>query len=1043
MKIIDWSLRQPQALAAVVLLVAIWGILAYVRTPVDLFPDTAPPQAVVVATQPGASARDMASDVAQVLEKEFNTLDGVDNITSTSRDGVTSINVEFGYRKTLTEAVGAVGNALDRVTGDLPADMARPRVYAVSEATSPVMTLALRPAADSPKNLADIRLLAENPIQDRLLALPEVGDVEVFGGHQPEVQVVVDREALAAQGLGLDRVMTALKDANVTIPAGRIQSAAGEYLVTLAAEVAAPEELARLPLRQGPEGTVRMGDVAEVYLGTAEARSAYHGNGKPAIALGIQRPRGGATLAAIEAVKAELPALRADYRDIDFEIAGSTQGLIEVNASGLRSSVLQAVALTVAVIFIFLGNARAAAVASVSIPLAFLAALAVLGFTPFSLNMVTMSGLIIAVGLVVDSAVVVLENIIRRQRADPDTDAAKAAQAGAHQVATAVTAGMLTTVVVVLPVMFTGGYTQRIMLPLNLMISATLIASLLVALTVIPALAARFENRPQRRAGRLRQWLDKFQDAIDRLAEFVSEAVRSLLRRRWLVLLAALIFLLGTLRIVPPLIGNELLPPMDTGIATIDLETPGHYRLEQVTAVLGQVEQAIQATPGVERISSVVGSEPGKLSFGNGASTAQAAVITVYLVDRTRREADQWTIMDRWRGVLDRLEGVKSYTVSAFGATPISTTKAPLDIIISGRDPDVLDALGKSALQALEGLPGVLDMRRSWLFDKPERRVSVDRERAQRLGLSAAAVGQTLSAAVDGLPAGDLRLQGFLDIPIRVAYSDAAVARPGGLGGIYLDTAAGPVLMREVVDISTHWIRPVITREDLKQTLDITAVNRTHTIADVSAEVGKRLEALDVPAGYRIEVGGTITDLENNQGRMATALLPGFGMLALLLFALFGTVRHPLAVLTMVPLAVAGALWGLLIFGKPMCLPAIMGMILLGGTIVNNAILLLDFVNQARAEGTPRDEAIVEAVRLRVRPVLMTTISTVLGLSPLIFELAVGLERMSPLGIAAAAGLLVGTVLTLLVLPALFSVLDDIAGLLKRQAGSESTVETG
>ena len=1043
MKIIDWSLRQPQALAAVVLLVAIWGILAYVRSPVDLFPDTAPPQAVVVATQPGASARDMASDVAQVLEKELNTLDGVDNITSTSRDGVTSINVEFGYRKTLTEAVGAVSNALDRVTGDLPAGMARPRVYAVSEATSPVMTLALRPAADSPKNLADIRLLAENPIQDRLLALPEVGDVEVFGGHQPEVQVVVDREALAAQGLGLDRVMTALKDANVTIPAGRILSAAGEYLVTLAAEVAAPEELARLPLRQGPEGTVRMGDVAEVYLGTAEARSAYHGNGKPAIALGIQRPRGGATLAAIEAVKAELPALSADYRDIDFTIAGSTQGLIEVNASGLRSSVLQAVALTVAVIFIFLGNARAAAVASVSIPLAFLAALAVLGFTPFSLNMVTMSGLIIAVGLVVDSAVVVLENIIRRQRADPDTDAGKTAQAGAHQVATAVTAGMLTTVVVVLPVMFTGGYTQRIMLPLNLMISATLIASLLVALTVIPALAARFENRPQRRASRLRQWLDKFQDAIDRLAEFVSEAVRFLLRRRWLVLLAALVFLLGTVRIVPPLIGNELLPPMDTGIATIDLETPGHYRLDQVTAVLGEVEQAIQATPGVERISSVVGSEPGKLSFGNGASTAQAAVLTVYLVDRTRREADQWTIMDRWRGVLDRLEGIKSYTVSAFGATPISTTKAPLDIIISGRDPDVLDALGKSTLQALEGLPGVLDMRRSWLFDKPERRVSVDRERAQRLGLSAAAVGQTLSAAVDGLPAGDLRLQGFLDIPIRVAYSDAAVARPGGLGGIYLDTAEGPVLMDEVVDIGTYWIRPVITREDLKQTLDITAVNRTHTIADVSAEVGKRLEALDVPAGYRIEVGGTITDLENNQGRMATALLPGFGMLALLLFALFGTVRHPLAVLAMVPLAIAGALWGLLIFGKPMCLPAIMGMILLGGTIVNNAILLLDFVNQAMAEGTSRDEAIVEAVRLRTRPVFMTTISTVLGLSPLIFELAVGLERMSPLGIAAGAGLLVGTVLTLGVLPALFSVLDDIAGLFKRQPGSESTVQTG
>ncbi|MDZ7825362.1 MAG: efflux RND transporter permease subunit [Gammaproteobacteria bacterium] len=202
MKLIDWALNRPQALTAVVLLVAIWGVLAYLRTPVDLFPDTEPPQAVVVATHPGASARDMASDVTQVLEKELNTLDGVTNLTSTSRDGVAAISVEFGYHKTLAEAVATVGNALDRTTGDLPADVTRPRVYPVSEATSPVMTLALRPAADSPKDLADVRLLAANPIQDRLLALPAVGDVEVFGGHEPEVRVAVDREALAAQDLG-------------------------------------------------------------------------------------------------------------------------------------------------------------------------------------------------------------------------------------------------------------------------------------------------------------------------------------------------------------------------------------------------------------------------------------------------------------------------------------------------------------------------------------------------------------------------------------------------------------------------------------------------------------------------------------------------------------------------------------------------------------------------------------------------------------------------------------------------------------------------
>lgn len=1033
MRLTDWALAWPRALAAVVLLVGVWGVLALVRTPVDLFPDTEPPQAVVIATQPGASARDMASDVTEPLEKELNTLDGVSNLTSTTRDGVASVRVEFSYQKTLSQATAAVGNALDRVTADLPADMVRPRVFPISEATSPAMTLALRPGPESPKDLLHVRLLAQNAIQDRLLALDAVGDVEVFGGHQPEVRVAVDREALAAQGLDVAAVAAALESANVTIPSGRIRPGSGEYLVSVVGEAADPDELARLPLRQGPEGTVLLDDVATVRLGTAEARSAYHGNGESAIAVSIQRPRTGATMAAIEAVEAELPALRTSYRDIRFEIAGSQRNLIEANASGLRSSVIQAVLLTIAVIFVFLADFRAAAVASVSIPLAFLGALAVLGLTPYSLNMVTMTGLIIAVGLVIDSAVVVLENIIRRQRAGLDRGAREAARAGARQVAPAVIAGIMTTVVVVLPVMFAGGYLQRIMRPLNLMITATLVASLLVALTVVPVLAARLLDRPATRTSRLEHWLGAVGTGTDRLGDFMSGLVRTALRRRWLVLAVVAVFLVGTMRSVPPLIGNELMPPMDTGIATIDFETPGHFAVERVERVLDKVEREVEATTGVRRVSSVIGSEPGTMGFGTGGATPQTARLTVYMVDRTQREASIWTVMDRWREALDRLRGVQGYTVSAFGATPISTTKAPLDIIISGPDAAVLDHLGERALTELEGMAGVLDMRRSWLRDKPERRVTVDREAAQRLGLSTAATGRAVAAAVDGVPAGNLRLEGFLDLPIRVAYAASAVDSPGGLGGVYLSTAEGPAPLRAVADVTTQWVRPAITRENLEETLDITAVNRAYTVADVAAEARERLAAIDEPAGYDIKVGGTITNLRGNQGRMQAALIPGFGMLALLLFALFGTVRHPLAIMAAIPLAVAGALWGLLIFGKPMSMPTIMGLILLGGTIVNNSILLLEFVRQAQAEGRSRDDAVVEAVRLRLRPVLMTTISTVLGLSPLVFELAVGLERMSPLGIAAASGLLVGTVLTLVVLPVLFSLLDDAAGALRRR----------
>ncbi|MDZ7713030.1 MAG: efflux RND transporter permease subunit [Rhodovibrio sp.] len=1021
MTLSDRALKQPHVVAALVVLVAVWGVLAYLRTPVDLFPDTAPPQVAVIATQPGASARDVTDNITQVLEKEFNSLGGVETITSTSRDGVAAITVEFQYGRTAGAAVTAVSNAIDRVAQDLPADMPPPEVHAVTDATQSVLTLALRPAAESPKRLADVRLLAENVLKDRFLALPAVGDVEVFGGHQREVRVAVDSRALAARGIPLERVVSVLKAANVTVPGGEVSRGDSETLVTVSGQLPGLDAIRDLPLAAHGNGTTRIGDVATVERTIADQRAAFHGNAEPAIAINIMRPLDGASLAAIQAAKDLLPELRAQYKDIRFEIAGSQEGIIDANASGLRNSLLQAVVLTVAVIFLFLADLRVAAIAATSIPLAFLGAFAVLGFLPYSLNMVTMSGLIIAVGMVVDSAVVVIENIVRRQREGDDNPA----QEGTRQVALAVTAGMLTTVVVVAPVMVAGGYLQQVMRPLNLMISATLIGSLLVALTVIPPLAARFLG-PGRTRGRLERQLDRVSQAVDRLGDLVAAGVRRMLRRRWLVVAVAVAFLVATMRLVPPLIGNELMPPMDTGIATIDLEVPASATPAHTQEIVREVEQRVWETPGVTRTATTIGAEPGKLSFGGSGATPQSAEITVYMVPRTERAQSIWTIMAGWRTYLEQHPGVKGQTVLEYGATPMATTKAPLDIIVSGPDPRTLDRLGDRVTAALEGMPGIVDVRRSWFRDKPERRIVVDRERARRLGLDARTVGQAVQAAVNGQPAGDLRLQGYLDEPIRVAYANAQVNRPGGVGDIYLPTDGSRVPLRAVTRSSVHDIQPIITRENLRATLDITAVNKTLTIAQVAARAQARLAGIALPSGYSVEVGGTITDLRTNQGNMRAALIPGVLMLGLLLFALFRSVRHALTVLAVVPLAVAAGLWGLLGFGKPMCMPAIMGLILLVGTVVNNQILLLDFILQARRDGIARTEAVVRAVRLRVRPVLMTTLSTVLGLSPLIFEMAVGLERMSPLGIAAASGLLAGMVVTFGVVPVVYTLLDDL-----------------
>lgn len=1027
MNLSDFSIKSPYTVIAVSLLIAALGVFAYFRTPTDLFPDTVPPQVVVVTVWPGADADDIADKVTQVIEKELNTVSGLKRVTSTSRDEVSSINAEFLYSKDLGEAVLDIQNAASRIRASLPAAILEPRIYRISDATRPLLTLSLTPKPESTKDLLQIRLLAENQIEDALLTVAGVADVDVFGAHKPEIKVRVFRERLAANNLTLADVLAALTRHNVSAPAGTIYSPEREYLLKVSGEFPNLDAIRQMPIRFTEGGVLRLRHVAQVELGEAEQRSVYHGNGKPAIAMNVLRPEHGPTVEAIENVKTRLLILQEQYPDIDFAITDDQQPIIDLNVGGMRSSLLQAIFLTIAVVFLFLADIRAALVVSVSIPMAFLCSLVVLWFSPYTLNMVTLSGMIIAVGMVVDASIVVLENIYRHHREDKDKNPLRAASAGAGEVTLAVAAGMLTTVIVLVPVMFAGGYTQQTMRPLNLIISATLVGSLLTALTIVPLMASRLLAHEDRKRNVIERCVSVTDRGVDRLSQFYLGLLRGALRHRWVVVIPAVVFLVLTMRQVKPLLGGELMPPMDTGIVNLDFETPSDYTPRQVETTLSRIETMVYETPGVLTVSSVVGSEPGEISFGGGGATAQSGRVKITLVDRTRRADDIWKIQDQWREKLRKIDGVQEFTVAEYGATPLSTTRAPLDIIISGPDPRVLEALAGDTLLALDGTPGLVDVRRSWRIDKRDCRIAIDPDLAELYHISPPTVANELRTAVKGVSATSMRLSGYLDIPITVQYQGADIEYPSQLRDVYLDTPMGQVPLRSLAEIRPHRTQPFVTRENLLSTIDITGVNRGYTIGQVTGMVEKKVADLQTPAGYSIQVGGSALDMKIGQQEMGRALMIGFVLLFILLVAMFKSFLHPFTIMAAIPLAVAGGFWGLLLFDKPMCKPAMMGMILLGGTIVNNSILMLDFIINARASGMARDEAIMQSVRLRLRPILMTTVSTIIGLSPLIFELAVGLERMSPLGIVAASGLLVGTFLTMIVIPVVYSLLDSLS----------------
>ncbi len=1028
MNITRFSLENPYTVIALMLVVVALGGFAFFRTPTDLFPETVPPQVVIITVEPGAVAQDVADKITQVIEQEVNTLSGLDKIVSTSRDEVSSVNAQFFYSKSVGQAVLDVQNAISRIRAELPPDILEPRIYAITDATRPLVTVAMSPKKGSTKTLAEIRLLAENQIMNRVLTLPGIADVDVFGSNKPEVIVRLDRDKLVANNLTLSEVIGALAKRNVSAPAGTIYSTRNEYLVKVNGEFANLQQIRDLPIREsGQGGFLRVSDVATVTLDTQEQRSIYHGNGHRAIAMNVLRPIHGPTVSAIKTFKAFLPKLEAEYPDIQFEITDDQQPIIDINVQGMRQSLVQAVIMTVLVILVFLADIRAATVVSVSIPIAFLMSLVVLWFSPYTLNMVTLSGLIIAVGMVVDASVVVLENIYRHYREMKEPDGVKAAREGTQEVTLAITAGMFTTVIVLIPVMFTGGYTQQVMRPLNLMISSTLVASLIAALTIVPLMASRLLNRPHHKRNIIERMFSVTDDGVKGLAGFYLGVLRRALKWRMPTIMISMIFLVFTMRQVKPLIGGELMPLMDTGIALVEFDTPTNYKPDQVEKVLDQVEAVIKKQPGVEMISSVVGSEPGQISFGGGGATSQSAKLTIHLVDRKHRPETIWQIEDKWRAALRKIPGVRTLRVSEYGATPLSTTKAPLDIIISGPDPQVLSSLADQCLLKLKGMPGLVDVRRSWYRDKIEHTVSIDPALARLYHTSTADIARELKSAIKGIPATPMRLHGYLDIPVRVEYAEKDIHDPNQLNSVYFRSRFGLEPLRAVATVHTHIDQPFVTRERLRNTIDITGGNRVYTIAQVAAMASKRLAGIPVPAGYSIQVMGSAHDMKTGQKEMGRALIIGLVLLYILLVAMFKSFRHPITIMAAIPLAVAGAMWGLLLFDKPMCKPATMGLILLGGTIVNNSILLLDFILSARARGMSKEEAILESVRLRIRPILMTTVSTIVGLTPLIFEMAVGLERMSPLGIVAAAGLTVGTFLTMIVIPVVYSLLDSLS----------------
>jgi len=1008
----DFFHKRPYLLYSLISGFFVLGVYGLIEMPKNLFPDSDRPTIIVMSQVPGATPNVVAATVSKPIEEEVSTLSQIRQVSSVNIAGMSIVTAEFEYAKGLESAAVDVNNAVNKVRGKLPQDV-NPSIYTAGSHILPVDVFALSPAGGG-LTLGDVRKIAESDIKPALLRNPQVGNVEIFGGYQSAININVDPFKTKAVGLSLDKIATTVRALDRDAPVGFSKNADSFYTITVYGEKASVEALSMLPVAPN----VRLGDIADIRWEHQKRFSGYEGNGKAAIALAIQRAPGGSVLSTSKAGRAVMEKLKPRYPNIRFELADTQRNLIQTANTNMLDALRDAIIFTLLVILLFLGNLRAVAAALASIPMVFFATLAIIWMAGGELNIVIYTAIILALGMLVDDAVVVLENI-ERHLVELKQDLNTAIIAGTKEVIAPVFAGTVATVAIMFPFLFAGDFPQQIFRPLISTLIIALVVSYFLSITFIPAISF-FLYRKGVSKTRFEQWLEwLYEKSFGRLVGPYLAILRFSAGgrsgwRRLLMTVGVVALLAVSVKTIMPVIGRDLMPPMDTGIIKAHVKFSANETVDTAEKRLKPFIAWLHQQPEVVMSSVSYGSEPGVLSLGSGSLPAEA-MMTINCVDRFHRKKNIWSIEDEIRSRLSGLRNVKAADVYDFGATPMSSIKAPIDVRLLAEDYHVLPRAAQKAAAALGAVKGLTSVSTSWDNDFTEARLNVDTNRALAYGMTPVQIAAQLPLA--GLPvAVSANLVSMQNQFVRLYFNRPFDGNPDQLRLIPIQTPKGPVPLAALAQIDYGLTANKIERNQMLYSLDVSGYRSRRAISTLTEDSQAALNKAGIK-GVEISQEGDIKQMKDSFGRMIKSIGIGVILLLMALVAIYQSVRLAVVMVLVLPLAMIGASWGMLLFDKPSCMPSLVGILLLFGIIIKNSILLIDFYQEFRKKDETPFEAALESVRVRFRPVFMTAFGTIAGMIPIAFEWAVGLERLSPLADVAVGGLLVGTVLTLIYIP--------------------------
>ena len=919
---------------------------------------------------------------------------------------------EFEYKKGLDAAAVDVNNALSIARSKLPVN-ANPAIYTSGSFTLPVEVVTLTPK-DEILTLPDLRKVADSFIKPYLLSKPAIGNVEVFGGYQSAINIALDPLKAKKYGLDFNKVAQVITATNKDMPMGFLKGREGFFTLTYygdKADVGALKHLVVAP-------NVRLQDIADVTWSYKKRFSGYMGNGRSGIALAIQRAPGGSVLDVSKAARRELKILQAQYPRIDFQISDTQRDLIETANTNMLEALRDAIIYTLIVLLFFLGNFRAIIAAGLSIPLVFFGTMAVIYLAGGELNIVVYTAIILALGMLVDDAVVVLENI-ERHLGEMHEDLDTAIEEGTREVLSPVFAGTIATIVIMFPLMFVGDFPQHIFRPLISTLIIALLVSYFLSITFIPKLSVYLYRNGTGKT-RVEKLFEKlYQASFGRLvAPYLGILKfthgRFSMWRKLLLTLGVLAILVVSLKNIMPIIGKDTMPPMDTGIIKAHVVFSANDRVEDSEQKIKPFLEWLHQQPEVVMSSVAFGSEAGVLSLGSGNLPSEAT-ITVNCVNRFERQKTLWDIENEIRDRLHQLPGIKTADVYDFGATAISSIKAPLDVRIKSGDYENLPEVAQKIAKVLTPIKGLTSISQSWGSDFSEIKVDIDTNKALSYGLTPGAIVQQIPIRGQVLSlSGNLSSMStqYVRLYLKGRFSEDIQS----LKSMLIQTPKGEELpLTALAKVSHNLTQAKIERDQMLYSIDVNGYRATRPITHITADARAAVNKVDT-SGFIVSQEGDIVSLDDSFQRMIKAIGSGVIILTLTLIVIYRSVKLGLIMIVVLPLSMVGASWGMLLFDKPSCMPSLIGILLLFGIIIKNAVLLVDFYQDFRLHEPPFESAL-ESVRVRFRPVMMTAFGTIAGMIPIALEQAVGLERLSPLADVAVGGLIVGTLLTLIYVP--------------------------